>query len=720
MALDLACLAGVRMNADVWQKTLRPAGHIVGRRLEDTFFLLNLDSNSVFELNATGTEIWLWIEEHGSLVGCLEHLQAKFDVSAEEIRTQVEPLVLELLREGLLVGPEEANANVEAIAVTHPSTKIGPGLWILRWEADTGVPSIELGEGEAQDAVQVFTTARGNIVVFDGYLFDLPTEDRSPNAAARRVAEAYETHGDQFLRDLRGGFFTAIWDRQNDRVIAARDGMGVHPAYYSWNGRVLLLSSSVEALLTRPEVTSRPHVVRIAEFLLSTTFSHHLRETFYRDIQRLPSAHRLSVQRSTLLIDRYWNPLPIGFSWAKEDELAEFEPALRRAVKRCLDVGAQAVAMSGGFDSVGIAAVAAELRQGMDPLSALSVRFPNTEINEEATQVRVARALGMPQHFRTVNPEALDEDFVASALANSAANSCPVLGLWQGLYSTLFVTAKDLGLRRILFGTGGDEMLVVDTKYAHDLFLQGDVPGLVEFIRAWQRTSPFSGLEVAHFILWQAAIKPTLIAKARQLAGPTGAKIYHAVRNRFHSLPIPVRPQLVEEIQDRARKSASIELGPGEGRYVEAMRDLPQMPLLSMELEQGREWAGRFGVRILYPFFDQDFVDLALRVHPRHLYQGGRMKGPLRELVMKKLPSVMMPVRKVDFTVLGRDVLRRFGRNSWSRLHGATRLSELGIVDPAATDEVMEHFFSGRSERWVPVWQLLSTEAWLAARIART
>lgn len=708
------------MNDDVWQKSLRPAGHIVGRRLEDTFFLLNLETNSVFELNATGTEIWLWLEQQGTLVGCLEHLQSKFDVSAEEIRAQVEPLVLELMREGLITQPAEEETSIEAAAVAQPSVKLPAGAWILRWEANAGVPSLEIGELDPQYPLQVFTTARGNIVLLDGYLFDLSVENRDSNAAARRVAEAFETFGDAFLRDLRGGFFVVVWDRQNDRILAARDGMGVHPAYYSWNGRVLLLSSTVEALLTRPEVSSRPHVVRIAEFLLSTTLSQHLGETFYQDIQRLPSAHRLSVQRSTLLIDRYWNPLPIGFSWAKDDELAEFESTLRRAVQRCLDVGAQAVAMSGGFDSVGIAAVAAELRQGKDPLSALSVRFPNTEINEEATQVRVARALGMPQHFRTVNPEALDEDFVASALANSAANSCPVLGLWQGLYSTLFITARDLGLQRVLFGTGGDEMLVVDTKYAHDLFLQGDVPGLVEFIRAWQRTSPFSALQVAHFILWQAALKPTLISKARQLAGPTGAKIYHAVRNRFHSLPIPVRQGVVEEIRDRARKSASVELGPGEGRYVEAMRDLPQMPLLSMELEQGREWAGRFGVRILYPFFDQDFVDLALRVHPRHLYQGGRMKGPLRELVMKKLPSVMMPVRKVDFTVLGRDVLRRFGRNSWSRLHGATRLSELGIVDPAATDEVMEHFFSGRSERWVPVWQLLSTEAWLAARIART
>jgi len=708
------------MSIDVWQTALRPAAHVVGRRLEDTFFLVNLESNAVFELNATGTEIWLWLDKNQSLAHCLEHLSTKFDVDIELLRQQVGPLVEELLREGLLEQSAVEDAPVvEVIPLERPSSKLPANSWIVRWEPRGDKPTIEVGDGEALDRVEVFETIAGNIVVFDGYLFDLPADDPLRRSAARQVGAVFEARGDDFLRQLRGGFFTVIWDRKNARLVAARDGMGVHPAYYFWNGRVLLLSSSVDALLAQPEVRSKPHAVRIAEFLLGSSISHHLQETFYHDIRRLPPAHKLVLRGSTLSVDRYWNPIPLGFAWATRDEVAEFEPTLRRAVARCLGAGAQAIAMSGGFDSVGIAAVAAELQGKGPPLTALSVRFPKTEINEEATQAQVARVLAMPQYFRTVNPAALDEDFVASALEQSAGNSSPVLGLWQGLYSTLFITARDLGLRRILFGTGGDEMLVVDTRYAHDLFLQGDVPGLVEFIRAWQRTSPFSALRVAHFILWQAALKPTLIAQARRLAGNSGARMYHAVRNQFHSMAVPLRSAILEELQDRARQSVRMELAPGEGRYVEAMRDLPQTPSLSLELEQGREWAGRFGARILYPFFDQDFVELALRVHPRHLYQGGRMKGPLRELVTKKLPSVSMPVRKVDFTALGRDVLRTFGRNSWTRLQGATRLAELGIVDPAATDDIMEHFFSGRSERWVPVWQLLSTEAWLAARFAR-
>lgn len=709
------------MSGDVWQNALRPATHIVGRRLENTFFLVNLESNSVFELNATGTEVWLWLEQHRTLQGCVDHLRQKFDVDADVLQAHVNLLVEELLREGLLERyADERTPVIELVSPVREVANLPASSWILRWSPGDGPPTVEIAAGDARDAIEIAEMPSGNIVILDGYLFDVPVDEYGRRSAARHVGTAFEARGDDFFRDVRGGFLVAIWDRKNARLVAARDGMGVHPAYYHWNERVLFLSSSVEALLAQAEIPQKPHIVRIAEFLLSSSFSHHLHETFYQDVRRLPPAHCLSLRGAFLSIRRYWNPLPLGFQWAGEDELEQFESTLRRAVSRCLDAGAQAVALSGGFDSVGLAAIAAELRGAEPALSALSVRFPNTEIDEESTQVSVARTLGMPQHFRTVNPAALDEDFVAMALENSAGNSSPVLGLWQGLYSTLFRTAQDLGLRRVLFGTGGDEMLVVDTRYAHDLFLQRDVRGLVEFIRAWQRTSPFSGWRVAQFILWQAALRPTLIAQARSLAGPTGARMYHSLRNRLHPLAVPIRSSIVERIQERARESIPVELAPGEGRYVEAMRDLPQTPTLSMELEQGREWAGRFGVRILYPFFDQDFVNLALRVHPRHLYQGGRMKGPLRELVTKKLPLVKMPVRKVDFTTLGRDVLRRFGRNSWTRLQGATRLAELGIVDAAATDDLMTQFFFARSERWVPVWQLLSTEAWLAARFARS
>ncbi len=93
------------MIPDLWSSPLRPALHVVGRRLEDTFFLMNLETNTVFELNATGTEIWLWLEQHHTLAGCIDDLRTKFDVEPSELGEQVQFLVRELVREGLLVGP---------------------------------------------------------------------------------------------------------------------------------------------------------------------------------------------------------------------------------------------------------------------------------------------------------------------------------------------------------------------------------------------------------------------------------------------------------------------------------------------------------------------------------------------------------------------------------------------------------------------------------------
>jgi len=96
------------MNADVWHSSLVPAAHVVSRRLDETFFLVNLENNAVFELNATGSEIWSWIDEKHSLSGCIEDLLAKFDVDPAVLRQEVEALVTGLVLEGLIETPREA------------------------------------------------------------------------------------------------------------------------------------------------------------------------------------------------------------------------------------------------------------------------------------------------------------------------------------------------------------------------------------------------------------------------------------------------------------------------------------------------------------------------------------------------------------------------------------------------------------------------------------
>src|SRR5271166_3304634 len=60
----------------------------------------------------------------------------------------------------------------------------------------------------------------------------------------------YEDLGTACLRELRGEFAFALWDRCNDTLFAARDRFGIKPLYYAHHGGTLYLASEVKALLT--------------------------------------------------------------------------------------------------------------------------------------------------------------------------------------------------------------------------------------------------------------------------------------------------------------------------------------------------------------------------------------------------------------------------------------------------------------------------------------
>jgi asparagine synthetase B (glutamine-hydrolysing) len=157
-------------------------------------------------------------------------------------------------------------------------------------------------------------------------------------------------------------------------------------------------------------------------------------------------------------------------------------------------------------------------------------------------------------------------------------------------------------------------------------------------------------------------------------------------------------------------------LAPGERSYIRCIRNLPQAPLLLMEMDQGAAWAGHFGFTLLYPYWDRDLMQLMLRVHPEHLIAGGRAKGPLRRMVAERLPSLALRSKKVDFTQMVHRALRPNGRAVWQKLGGPEMLADLGIVDPDRCRARMQDYFEGRSDNWVGTWLLVSTEVWLRAR----
>ncbi len=619
--------------------------------------------------------------------------------------------------------------------------RLGTG-WVLRWDtvaderprvrhapARTGLAGASRASGRGEHplgapgqrgAPSLWRGSTRDFVVFDGYLFDRPSGAGESLSDAALVARAHARRPEALLDVIAGGFALCLWDETRRRLIVARDALGLATCFYAWDGRVLLVAASVDALLARPEVDRTFGRAVIAEFLQNQHGSHRMHETFYAGIHRVPAAHALRVERGRMEATRYWDPVPADFDWATSREIAGFGDRLERAVERCLAAGADSIALSGGFDSVSLAALAAAARGDHLPLRALSLRFAGSVCDEGPSQTAVARALGMPQLLCTLD-EALDgRDLVAAALEGSRASPSPILSPWQSAYTGLFQAASRFGVTRVLMGTGGDDLLNVDPSYGRDRLAALDFRGLWRFCRACQRTSPFSAARVMRGVLWDHAAFPALLGLGARALGSVSPSALEHVRQRRRRGVVqdwawPTDGALAPILEQRYRRAAA-RLAPGDRAYLATLRQITVGPLYLIERDQSAAWADQVGFTFLFPFLDRDLVALSLRIPPEELIAGGRHKAPLRRLVAARLPAVAMRPKKVDFTPAVHEVLRPAVRRLWRSAGGGAMLAELGLVDAARLDRFMEDYGAGRNARWLGAWLAFSTEAWLRAR----
>ena len=255
---------------------------------------------------------------------------------------------------------------------------------------------------------------------------------------AERIVRAYETWGEDCVEHLIGDFAFAIWDRRSQRLFCARDHFGVKPFFYARAGNSFIFSNTLNVLRLDPRVSDELNEKAIGDYLESG-LNQDLSTTAFRDIQRLPGGHTLSLRNGSFAIRRYWTPAVKNEIRFRDPQayVDRFNELLTTAIRDRLRTDRVSISMSGGLDSTSLAAVARELLPQPAAVHAFTTVYDQLIPDEERRySTLAASSLGIPIHHLTADNYPLfagdldvPEPFFVSPLAGQYND---LLGLMAG------------------------------------------------------------------------------------------------------------------------------------------------------------------------------------------------------------------------------------------------------------------------------------------------
>ena len=538
-------------------------------------------------------------------------------------------------------------------------------------------------------------------------------QDAPGSAIPEHFLHQFVEEGIGFVERICGEAVFAIWDGRTGELHLTTDRFRFHSLYYSDRDDQFVFASRIGALLASPipiPATLRPEAIvdAVGTSIIPTP------HTAYREISKVPPAHRLVHRAGGTLLAPYWlidfrNPRRSGEAELAKELRTTFLGAMARRVQ--VDGAPDRIGsfLSGGVDSSTVTGVLQQVAGSR--MKSFSIGFGEARYNEISYARLAADALRADYHEYFVVPRDVSEALptILASFDEPYANASAI--------PTYFCArlARQHGVDVLYAGDGGDELFAGNSRY--------ETQQVFEHYRRVPRwlgrgfVEPMVGA-MADLLKWELFVKGRKYIRRALL--PPAKRLTSYDFFQLVSLDGFLTPEFAEQVGRSYQPGAALEAlhdrAPGPTELDRQLYLDLHLTISDNDIVKVTRMTEAAGVTVRFPFLDQKLAEFAMTVPAGMKMRGGKLRTFFKRAYADLLPPEIRSKSKHGFGLPIAEWLRTdpaLAEVMNDAILSPRTLARGYFRPEALADLLKRHREDPTSFYGTTLWNLVTLELWL-------